>query len=109
MSFQFKDLLKNMSSGKKWKRVVDNKMKSQGDIDFDEKLIRVNPKKAKKKSTVSGTMYHEEYHKTHPQAHEKTVYKKEKEWLKKAGTKAKRKISQKYNFARAEKKLGVVS
>ena len=59
----------------RYKRVVDNKMRWQGDIDDEERIIRVNKKKSKKKSTVIDTIVHEEMHKEHPQMHEKTVRK----------------------------------
>lgn len=77
---------------KKYKRVVDNKMRWQGDTDVKKKIIRVNKKKSKKKSTVIGTIYHEEYHAKHPKAHEKTVVKKEKQWLKRVAPAKRKKL-----------------
>lgn len=58
---------------KKWKRVVDNKMRSQGDIDLDNRVIRVNKQKSKAKSSVIDTIVHEEMHRVHPQIHEKNI------------------------------------
>lgn len=81
-----------MKKKKQWKRVVDNKMKWQGDTDLENKVIRINKKKSKKKSSVLDTIYHENYHKDHPKAHEKTVYKKTKENLKRLSRKKKQKL-----------------
>ncbi len=62
----------------KWKRKVDNKMKSYGDIDFDKKIIRVNKKKSKasgRKGEVLDTIVHEEMHKKYPEKGEKKIRK----------------------------------
>ena len=65
---------------KKWKRVVDNKMRWYGETDETKKLIKIN--KSKKKNTKPGdiidTIVHEEMHAVHPQMHEKTVRKQTK-------------------------------
>ena len=80
-----------------YERKVDNKMKWQGEIDLDKKVIRINKKKAKKKSSVAGTIYHEEYHRKHPKAHEKTVYKKERDWIKRVSPDKKKKYYSLFN------------
>lgn len=80
---------------KKWKRVVDNKMRWQGDTDLEKKVVRVNKKKSKKKSGRGGvidTIVHEEMHVTHPKMHEKTVYKKTKKKVKRLTPKQKKKL-----------------
>jgi hypothetical protein len=60
---------------KSYKRVVDNKMRWHGDIDFDKKIIRVNlsNKKNKKPGEKLDTLLHEMDHADHPKKHEKTV------------------------------------
>ncbi len=79
-----------------WKRIVDNKMRWQGDIDYKKKLIRINKSKSKKKSSVIDTIVHEEYHRKKPTMHEKTVYKKTKKTVKRLSPKTKRKLYAKY-------------
>ena len=68
----------------KWARVVDNSMRVFGDTNYDKKIIRVNKKKSKKTAPgeVIKTIIHEEEHRLHPKMHEKTVYKKAREMIK---------------------------
>lgn len=66
----------------KYKRVVDNKMRWQGDIDDEKNIIRINKEKSKKKSSIIDTIVHEEMHKDHPKMHEKTVRDKTTEKVK---------------------------
>lgn len=54
---------------KEYKRVVDTKMKSYGDIDYEKRKIRVNPKKG----DLINTVCHEEAHKKYPNKTEKQI------------------------------------
>jgi hypothetical protein len=85
-----------MANDKQYKRIVDNNMRWQGDIDEENRVIRVNKVKSKKKSTIIDTILHEEMHKDHPQMHEKTVYKKTKEQIATMLAERKQKFYNKY-------------
>ena len=81
-----------MGKPKAWKRVVDNKMQSHGDTNYQKKIIRVNKtkanktpmykrpvnKKASRYPDVLGTIVHEETHRKHPKMREQMVRKKER-------------------------------
>jgi len=54
---------------KKWKKSVDNRMRSFGDIDYEKKKIRINPKKG----DVIDSIIHENLHKTYPNMTEKQI------------------------------------
>lgn len=82
--------------GKYFKRFVDNRMKWQGDCDTDKKVIRINKKKSKKKSSVIDTIVHEEMHAKHPRMTEKSVYKKTPKVVKSLGKKRKAKLYSRY-------------
>jgi len=56
---------------KGYARKVDRKMRDYGEIDYDKKVIRVNPKKG----DLINTILHEELHKQHPGWNEKKVKK----------------------------------
>lgn len=70
---------------KKWTYKIDNKMRgAYGETDLDKKVIRVNAKKHKKKSThgiakqdntIINTMVHEDLHRKHPRMSERMVRK----------------------------------
>lgn len=64
---------------KKYKRVVDNKMPWQGEIDEDKKIIKVNKKKSKEKSSIIDTIVHEELHRKYPKMSEKEIKEMTKE------------------------------
>jgi acetyl-CoA carboxylase alpha subunit len=83
---------------KKWKRVVDNKMRWHGDIDEKKKIIRVNKSKKKneRKGEIIDTILHEEDHRIHPKAYEKTIRKIVKRQLNRIGSKGKKKLYSKY-------------
>lgn len=91
-----------MKKRKKYKRIVDNKMRNYGDIDDDKKVIRINKKKSKewtkkhKKPGVLDTIVHEETHRKHPKMGEKAVKKKTKKQIKQMGQKQKVKEYSKY-------------
>lgn len=92
--------MKKQKKQKKWKRIVDNKMKCYGDIDDKKKVIRIRKKPFKtgkwKKDEVINTVVHEEMHKNHPKMHEKTVHKNTNKILKKLSADYKRKILSRY-------------
>lgn len=79
---------------KKYKRVVDNRMRGFGDTDFNKKVIRVNKKRSKKHGELLDTIVHEETHRKHPKMHEKNVRKTARRKIKKMSTRVKKK-----NFA----------
>lgn len=57
-----------------WKRKIDRRMKSYGDIDENERVIRVNPKKGQ----LLNTIIHEELHRRFTEMTEKEIDKKAK-------------------------------
>jgi hypothetical protein len=83
---------------KRWKRVVDNKMRWYGDIDYDKRIIRVNKssKKNKKMGDIINTIVHEETHRLHPKMYERNVKKFVVKKLNRMGKKQKQKLYSKY-------------
>ncbi len=65
---------------------VDNKMREGvGETDFEKRIVRINKKRLKKRKEgeIGITLYHElKGHIDHPKAHEKTIYKREKQFKK---------------------------
>jgi hypothetical protein len=59
---------------KKYKRIVDTRMHDAGEIDFEKKQIRVNPRKG----DLINTIVHEELHRKYPDKPEKWIRKKSK-------------------------------
>lgn len=57
-----------------WKRKIDRRMKSYGDTDEDEKVIRINPQRGE----LLNTIIHEELHRRFPKMTEKEIDKKAK-------------------------------
>lgn len=82
-----------------WKRIRDKKMRWRGDIDYDNKVIRINPskKKNKKPGELLDTIVHEETHRLHPRMWEKTIRKETKHKIKSMSREAKQKLYNKYN------------
>ena len=81
---------------KKYKRVVDNKMKAFGDIDYTKRVIRVNKKRSKAVSApgypgVLDTIVHEELHRMYPKMKEKNVRKEAPKRIKKMSKREKSK------------------
>jgi len=60
--------------GSGFKRKVDKKMRSYGDIDLEKKTIRINPKKGE----LLNTIVHEELHRKYPNKSERWVKKRSK-------------------------------
>lgn len=83
---------------KKWKRLVDNRMRDYGDTDIDKRVIRVNKskKKNKKRGDIIDTIVHEEDHAKHPRKHEKTVRRDTKRKLKRMSRETKQRLYSKY-------------
>lgn len=84
---------------KKYRRIVDNRMKWYGETDTDKKIIKVNKRKSKNKPThkkrhpeVLDTIVHEETHARHPEMHEKTVRIETRNKLKRMAENNKRKF-----------------
>lgn len=79
-----------------------------GEIDYDRKVIKVNPKRHKSKkvrrltSNKDGTenllvtMLHEEVHRNHPKMHERNVEKLARAMKSRMGDKAKKKTYRKF-------------
>jgi hypothetical protein len=83
--------------GKGFRRIVDNRMKSSGDIDFDRKVIRVNQSRSRGEvGGVLDTQVHEELHRKHPRMHESTVTKKTTKALKTMGPRDRQRIGRLY-------------
>ena len=81
---------------KAYKRLIDNRMKSFGDIDDDKKIIRVNPKKG----DLVNTILHEELHSNHQDKPEKWINKKAKETESKMGINEQVELLKKYKKLR---------
>ena len=65
-----------------YKRVTDRRMKDAGEIDFRNKVIRVNPTKLNQ-GGVADSVMHEELHRKHPKLTEKQIRKLTKKRLRK--------------------------
>jgi len=81
-----------------WERIRDKRMRWSGDIDYEKKIIRVNPskKKNKKPGDILDTIIHEETHRLHPKMWEKTVRKETKHKIGSMSQKQKNKLYSKY-------------
>jgi hypothetical protein len=76
-----------------YRRLIDNNMKSSGDIDYDTKKIRVNKKRSKgEKGGILDTIVHEETHRLNPKMSESNVKRKTTKKLGTMGGKRKRKL-----------------
>jgi len=62
----------------KWKKSVDNRMRTFGNIDYEKKKIRINPKKG----DVVDTIAHENFHRLYPNKTEKQIKALAKEKIK---------------------------
>jgi len=93
-----------------YKRIVDNKMKSYGDIDLDKKIIRINKDKSKKNPLfklpvnryaskypdILDSIVHEEQHRKYSKMTEKEVDKKTKELVQELSRRRKQQLYNKY-------------
>ena len=82
-----------MKKQKKWKRIVDNKMRGHGDIDDEKRIIRINKSKEKnkKRGEILDSIIHESNHAKYPKMTEKQIEKKTKEDIKRMTKKQKQK------------------
>lgn len=63
---------KKGKSNRGYKRKVDKKMRDYGEINFVDRVIRINPKKG----DMLNTILHEELHRKYPTKSEKWIEKK---------------------------------
>ena len=61
-------------SGKRWRWVVDNRMRHYGDIDYERRVIRINHAMHKgKRGSLIDTIFHEELHRLFPSLGERAI------------------------------------
>jgi hypothetical protein len=61
-------------SGKRWRWVVDNRMRNYGDIDYERRVIRINHAMHKgKRGSLIDTIFHEELHRLFPNLGERAI------------------------------------
>jgi uncharacterized membrane protein len=87
-----------MKKKNNWKFKVDNRMHGHGDIDYDQKVIRVNKSKNKNKRPGEklDTIVHELNHLRHQKMTERQIVKKTKRDIKKMSPKRKQKLYSKF-------------
>lgn len=103
------ELLTKIGNPKKWRRIIDNKMRGTfGETDHATKTIKINKKlHAVKKGghnirnkngteKLIGTMVHEEMHAHHPRMRERTVRKATRKRVKVMHSKAKNRLYARY-------------
>jgi len=77
-------------SEKAYKRMINNKMHSYGDIDWNKREIRINKNKSRKtKGGIVDTIQHEEIHRIHPKMGERAVKRKTSKDIKHMSSKQK--------------------
>jgi hypothetical protein len=60
--------------GKRWRWVVDNRMRDYGDIDYERRVIRINHAMHKgKRGALIDTIFHEELHRLFPNLGERAI------------------------------------
>jgi len=61
-------------SGKRWRWVVDNRMRDYGDIDFERRVIRINHAMHRRgRESLIDTLFHEELHRLFPSLGERAI------------------------------------
>lgn len=100
-------MAKKQSKPKGWTYKTDNKLRgAYGETDFNTKTIKINKKRskesplykrpvtkgAKKYPDTLATIVHEEYHKNHPKATEKTTHKAERRIVSTMSSKQKKRM-----------------
>ncbi len=61
-------------SGKRWRWVVDNRMRNYGDIDYERRVIRINHAMHKgQRGSLIDTIFHEELHRLFPNLGESAI------------------------------------
>jgi len=93
---RYKKNCKKFVPDKNWKRMVDNKMRWQGDTDNKKRLIRINKKKSASKTSILDTIVHEELHAQDMSKGEKKVYKKTAEIMERLTPKDKARLYARY-------------
>lgn len=62
------------STGKRWRWVVDDRMRDYGDIDFERRVIRINrAMHARHGESLLDTLFHEELHRMFPYLGERAI------------------------------------
>jgi hypothetical protein len=62
------------SRGKRWRWVVDDRMRDYGDIDYERRIIRINrAMHARNRESLIDTLFHEELHRLLPYLGERAV------------------------------------
>jgi hypothetical protein len=62
------------NSGKRWRWVVDNRMRDYGDIDYERRVIRINHAMHKReRESLIDTLFHEELHRLFPSLGERAI------------------------------------
>lgn len=60
--------------GRRWRWIVDNRMRDFGDIDFERRIIRINHDLHKKQGeSLIDTLFHEELHRMFPTLSERAI------------------------------------
>lgn len=61
-------------NGKRWRWVVDNRMRDYGDIDYERRVIRINHAMHKReRESLIDTIFHEELHRLFPSLGERAI------------------------------------
>ena len=61
-------------NGKRWRWVVDDRMRDYGDIDFERRVIRINHAMHKReRESLIDTLFHEELHRLFPNLGERAI------------------------------------
>lgn len=61
-------------SGRRWRWVVDNRMRDYGDIDFERRVIRINHAMHRRgRESLLDTLFHEELHRLFPSLGERAI------------------------------------
>jgi hypothetical protein len=62
------------AAGKRWRWVVDNRMRDYGAINYDRRIIRINRDIHKREGeSLIDTLFHEELHRLFPYLGERTI------------------------------------
>src|SRR5215470_5797389 len=62
------------SRGRRWRWIVDNRMRDYGDIDFERRIIRINHAMHRREGeSLIDTLFHEELHRLFPYLGERTI------------------------------------
>lgn len=62
------------STGKRWRWIVDDRMRDYGDIDYERRIIRINHVMHKReRESLIDTLFHEELHRLFPNLGERAI------------------------------------